>query len=57
MNLNIKRHNFTNQSSILLKKIDDVGRANVLTTSTYWETLFNENKVTNYLPIYYAFGV
>ena len=29
MNLNIKRHNFTNQSSILLKKIDDVGRANI----------------------------
>ena len=29
MNLNIKRHNFTNQSSILLKKIDDVGRAKV----------------------------
>ena len=28
MNLNIKRHNFTNQSSILLKKIDDVSRAN-----------------------------
>ena len=27
MNLNIKKH--TNQSSILLKKIDDVGRAKV----------------------------
>ena len=42
MNLNIKRHNFTNQSSILLKKIDDVGRATVQNTHTYLQHLSKE---------------
>ena len=51
MNLYIKRQNFTNQSSILLKKIDEVGRASALSYKIeyYFGTEINCTIANTYL--------